>query len=145
MEKESDDELISKKKFQKASGVNLDNFLIGSIEEEVKEEEIEEVPETDEAMGEISELFTRDIQTALKKDGTVDAAPERDTVTEYAVEGEKRLHFGLMVSMIVVWSAIGTVVGLTLSPLLSTIGLILMAVFGLWLGEIWIPKARMKL
>ena len=145
MEKESDDELISKKKFQKASGVNLDNFLIGSIEEEVKEEEIEEVPETDEAMGEISELFTRDIQTSLKKDGTVDKAPERDTVTEYAVEGEKRLHFGLMISMIVVWSAIGTVVGLTLSPLLSTIGLILMAVFGLWLGEIWIPKARMKL
>ena len=67
MEKESDDELISKKKFQKASGVNLDNFLIGSIEEEVKEEEIEEVPETDEAMGEISELFTRDIQTSLKR------------------------------------------------------------------------------
>ena len=41
MENESDDELISKKKFQKASGVNLDNFLIGLIEEEVKEEEIE--------------------------------------------------------------------------------------------------------
>ena len=34
MEKESEDELISKKKFQKASGVNLDNFLIGSIEKE---------------------------------------------------------------------------------------------------------------
>ena len=67
MEKESDDELISKKKFQKASGVNLDNFLIGSIEEvkeEAKEEEIEALSETDEAMGEISELFTRDIQTS---------------------------------------------------------------------------------
>ena len=53
MEKETEDELISKKKFQKASGVNLDNFLIGSIEKEVKEEtkeDIDEVSVTDDPL-----------------------------------------------------------------------------------------------
>ena len=50
MEKESEDELISKKKFQKASGVNLDNFLISSVEDETIAEETTE-KEVDEAMG----------------------------------------------------------------------------------------------
>ena len=141
MEKESEDDLISKKNFQRASGVNLDNFLVSTDNLEIKQDQpdVEEI--VDEAMGEVPELFS-------KKDGNEpdeNARKERDTITEYAVEGEKRLHFGLIISMIVVWSAIGTIVGLTLSPLLATAGLLLMAVFGLWLGEIWIPKDRMHI
>jgi len=144
MEKESEDELISKKKFQKASGVNLDNFLISSVEDEIKIEE-STTKEVDEAMGEVAELFTREVKSDINRDGTVDKPPERDTVTEYAVEGERRLHFGLMIAMIVVWSAIGAVVGLTLGPILATVGLLSMALFGLWLGEIWIPKNQMHI
>ena len=108
MEKESEDELISKKKFQKASGVNLDNFLISSVEDETIAEETTE-NEVDEAMGEVVELFTKEVKSEINRNGTVDQPPERDTVTEYAVEGERRLHFGLMVAMVVVWSAIGAV------------------------------------
>ena len=67
--------------------------------------------------------------------------------TQAKIEGEKRLHYGLMISMIVVWSAIGTLLGTSpiFSTLFSAIGLFLMAVFGLWLGEIWIPRKSMQL
>ena len=63
------------------------------------------------------------------------------------MEGEKRLHYGLMISMIVVWSAIGTIVGTSpiFSHTISAIGLFLMAGFGMWLGQIWIPQERMHL
>ena len=47
--------------------------------------------------------------------------------------------------MVVVWSAIGAIVGLTLGPTLATAGLLSMALFGLWLGEIWIPKNQMHI
>ena len=151
MEKEPDDEILSKRKFQKAAGVDLGNFLIGtdSFEdepEEEAEEPVDESKEVDVAMGEMAEMFSRgDEPSRINRDGTVNAPPEVDTVTEYAIEGEKRLHLGLMISMVVVWSAIGAIVGTTLGPVVSATGLLLMAGFGLWLGEIWIPKNSMHL
>ena len=151
MEKEPEDEIISKRKFQKGSGVDLGNFLINSepkeetpvdiseLEEEVKEE-------IDIAIGEVAEFFSRgDAPSRINRDGSVDNPPDIDSVTEYAIEGEKRIHFGLMISMIVVWSAIGAIVGTTLGPTLSAIGLLLMAGFGIWLGEVWIPKNSMHI
>ena len=52
-----------------------------------------------------------------------------------------------MIAMIVVWSAIGTIVGTSpiFSNIISAVGLFAMAAFGMWLGEIWIPKQRMHL
>ena len=150
MEKESDDEILSKRKFQNASGINLGNFLLDSTEEPEKAEieEIEEEKNHDVAMGEMGQIFSSgDSPERINRDGTVDSPPEIDSVTEYAMEGEKRLHLGLMISMIVVWSAIGTIVGTI--PIFgyefSAIGLLFMAGFGIWLGEIWIPQERMHI
>ena len=150
MEKEPEDEILSERNFQKSSGINLDNFIIQSaFEDEVAEEsETASEKQVDEAVGEVAEIFSRgDLPSNINRDGTVNEAPEIDSVTEYATEGEKRLHYGLMIAMIVVWSAIGTIVGTSpiFSNTISAIGLFAMAGFGMWLGETWIPKQRMHL
>jgi hypothetical protein len=150
MEKDNEDDILSKRKFQNASGLNLGNFMLDTADE-IQDEEATEALEEDEsdvAMGELGELFSRsNASESINRDGTVTSAPEIDTVTEYAMEGEKRLHLGLMISMIVVWSAIGTIVGTVpfLGYEFSAIGLLLMAAFGIWLGEKWIPNERMHL
>lgn len=150
MEKDNEDDILSKRKFQNASGINLGNFLLDSVDDAQEPEDVEVVEEriTDIAMGEVAEIFSRsDTPDTINRDGTVNSAPEMDTVTEYAMEGEKRLHLGLMISMIVVWSAIGTIVGTVpfLGYEFSALGLLLMAAFGIWLGEKWIPTERMHL
>ena len=144
------DDILAKRGFESGAGVNLGDFLKSDIEEIKPEKETEEPAEIeseDIAVGEVADIFSRgDAPSRINRDGTVDEAPEMDTVTEYAIEGEKRLHLGLMISMVVTWSAIGAIVGTIFeNHFLSAFGLILMAAFGLWLGEIWIPKPRMHL
>ena len=104
MEKESGDDILSKRKFQKGAGVDLGNFMLDiEAEEEPIDETKEEEKEVDIAMGEMAEMFSRgDLPSRINSDGTVNAPPEMDSVTEYAKEGEKRIHLGLMISMIVV-------------------------------------------
>ena len=94
MEKVPEDEILSKRNFQKSSGINLDNFIIQSAFEDEVAEESETVSEeqVDEAVGEVAEIFSRgDLPSNINRDGTVNEAPEIDSVTEYATEGEKRL------------------------------------------------------
>ena len=148
MEKDIEDDILSKQKFENASGVNLDDFLLVSEPEE-KSQESEETIDVDRdiAIGEVSEIFSRakTSQSKIVKDKPI--SHKTNSVSDTKIEGEKRLHYGLMISMIVVWSAIGTLLGTSpiFSTLFSAIGLFLMAVFGLWLGEIWIPRKSMQL
>ena len=150
MEKDSEDKILSKRNFDKDSEVNFENFIIGSVFESEQSDDTEQIDESeiDIAVGELAEIFSSgDEPSRINRDGTVKQAPENDSVTEYAMEGERRLHYGLMISMIVVWSAIGTIVGTSplLSHTISAAGLLLMAGFGMWLGEIWIPRKSMHL
>ena len=62
-----------------------------------------------------------------------------------SIHGEKRLGFGLLIAMIFIWSAIGTIVGTVLAPVVSATGLILMVIIGLLLGEKWIPNPNMRI
>lgn len=147
-DREPEDELLAKRAFERGAGIELGGFMLADVEDVEPQDtpSEEEEKEVDVAVGEVADIFSRgDEPSRINRDGTVDTPPEMDTVTEYAVEGEKRLHLGLIISMIVVWSAIGAIVGTTLGPVLSTIGLLAMALFGLWLGEVWIPKTRMHL
>ena len=78
MEKESEDEILSKRNFQKSSGINLDNFIIQSAFEDEVAEESETVPEekVDEAVGEVAEIFSRgDLPSNINRDGTVNEPP----------------------------------------------------------------------
>ncbi|MBT5281807.1 MAG: hypothetical protein HOL79_05290, partial [Euryarchaeota archaeon] len=147
-----EDEVLRKKNFDRGMGVDLDRFLISDPEPEVKEEEKEpvEMAETDAAVGEIADFFSapntqRDEPGVVKRDGTVDAPAAEDSVTDIAVHGERRIGFGLLVGMVLVWSVLGWVVGTALPPMLGGPLLIIMGLSGLWAGEKWIPMPRMHL
>ncbi len=149
-DEEKVDDLLSKRAFERGDGIDIGSFIITPDfnAESESESEIEEEKhiETDEAMGDISELFSADDSISpINRDGTEDKKPEMDTVTNIAVKGEKRLHFGLMIAMIITWSAIGAIVGTALNPTLGAIGLLSMAAFGFYLGERWIPRSEMHI
>lgn len=147
-----EDEVLRKKNFDRGMGVDLDRFLIADPKPEVEEEKEETVVsvETDEAIGEIADFFSapntqRNEPGMEKRDGTVDAPAAEDSVTDIAVHGERRIGFGLLVGMVLVWSVLGWVVGTALPPMLGGPLLILMGLSGLWAGEKWIPIPRMHL
>jgi len=145
------DEVLRKKSFSRARGLDISSFMVKNDDSpEVPEQEDTEKEDHDIAMGEIVEIFSSggddtSAPGAVQKDGTVINAPEDDSVTDLAVHGEKRLGFGLLIAMIFTWSAIGTIVGTVLTPVISATGLILMVVIGLMLGEKWIPNPNMRI
>ena len=150
---DSRDEIIRKRSFSRARGIDVSSFMVDdeSEQDDLWAKAVEEVEEEkDIAMGEIAEIFSKggedfDRAGAIQKDGTVKTAPEMDSVTDLAVHGEKRLGFGLLIAMIFSWSLIGTIVGTVLDPILGAIGLSVMAIVGLYLGEKWIPNPNMRI
>ncbi len=148
---DSRDEIIRKRSFSRARGIDISSFMVGDNNKDEAANVIDEVEVTpDIAMGEIAEIFSKGGEDfkrpgAIQKDGTVNTAPENDSVTDLAVHGEKRLGFGLLIAMILSWSLIGTIVGTVLDPIFGAIGLSLMAIIGLYLGEKWIPNPNMRI
>lgn len=148
---EEDDEVIRRRTFDMAGGLDLSNFLSEEAISEAKTPalpapEVESKQPVDEAMGEMFDPFsTAPKQGEVRRDGTVVMPPETDSVTELAMVGEKRLHWGIMVSMIVVYSVVGWLVGTTLPPAVGFFGLLALAALGFILGERWIPDAGMRM
>ena len=145
-----EDDVLRQKEFRRGGGIDLGQFMIQEPENESIVEEAVLEKETDEAVGEIASLFSsEDDQTnepgAIKRDGTVDEAAAPDSVTDMAVHGERRLGYGLLAGMVLVWSVLGWVVGTALPPLLGGPLLIIMGLSGLWAGEKWIPNPTMHL
>ena len=146
------DDVLRKREFQKAKGIDIGSFM---VQQEEPSTPVDEAPEpkqkiNDEAVGEIVSIFSEgadfdDGPGAIQRDGTVTHAPEMDSVEDIAVHGERRLGLGLLVAMVLVWSAIGALVGTVLPPVLSGIGLFSMGLLGLFFGERWIPKPSMRL
>ena len=144
------DDVLRKREFQKAKGIDLSSFMVEQEEEvaqpapEIRREEV------DEAVGEIASMFSTGQESergpgAVLRDGTVANAPELDSVEDLAVHGERRLSLGLLVAMVTVWSAIGAVVGTVLPPVPSGLGLMSMGLLVLYLEESWIPRPSMPL
>lgn len=146
----SRDEMVRKRTFQRAKGIDINSFMVDMEEEEPAQPAAAESVVEDIAVGEISPLFTSGDEEssgagAVQSDGTVEKPPEMDSVTDLAVHGEKRLSLGLLVAMVFIWSAIGALVGTVLPELLSGAGLLFMGILGLYLGERWIPNPNMRL
>ncbi|MDE0707550.1 MAG: hypothetical protein OSB33_01235, partial [Candidatus Poseidoniales archaeon] len=165
-ESPSEDRIIDSRTFQMGGGIDLGAFMTSDDLATAKRPalsggsptdatagsdmnyEQSKVEVSDEAIGEIFEVF--DQQSGPKSgdilpDGTVYETPELDTITEIAVEGERRLHWALMVTMIVVYSLIGWLVATALDPMLATAGLIGLATLGFILGERWVPDKGMHI
>lgn len=147
------DDVLRKRDFRRPRGIDFGSFMVSDSPPEELPDQTREATKTevvDEAIGEVVPLFSSGDEVGnnpgdVQRDGTVLNAPEMDSVEDLAVHGERRLGLGLLVAMVLVWSAIGALVGTVLPPLLSGFGLFSMGVFGLYLGERWIPKPSMRL
>ncbi len=149
------DDVVRKRDFQRAQGVDFQAFMVQSDDDETEtsllqsqEDMAEEVE--DIAVGKVASLFSSGEDDflapgAVQSDGSVVLQAEMDSVTDMAVHGEKRLSFGLLIAMVLTWSAIGAIVGTVLPEVPSGLGLFTMGVFGLYLGERWIPNPNMRL
>ena len=147
----SRDEVVRKRDFQRAQGVDIHSFMVKQDQEDTPK--ITQTPLSepeDIAVGEITSLFSSGKEEhqnpgSVQSDGTVFQKSEIDSVTDLAIHGEKRLGFGLLVAMVLTWSAIGAIVGTVLPEIPSGLGLLAMGLFGLYLGERWIPNPNMRL
>ena len=137
MEDPEEDDLLRERAFQRAGGLDLSGFAL-SVEPEVSHEEATEVQkaETDAAVGDIHSPFGASSEPH---------GPAEDVVTGLAVEGERRLGQGLLVAMVVAYSALAAYVGTALPPSVAAPGLLMLGGAGLWLGERWIPRPSMRL
>lgn len=146
----AEDDVLRQKEFRRGGGIDLGQFMIQDSEEEPEQETSPSELEHDEAIGELASLFQGegeriDEPGAVNRDGTVDEASQPDSVTDIAVHGERRLGYGLLAGMVLVWSVLGWVVGTALPPLIGGPLLIIMGISGLWAGEKWIPNPSMHL
>ena len=144
-EEEREDRIIRERKFKMDFDVHLEGI---NIEDNTLENTEIIKQEKDEALGDFFDPFedTNDSSPGIiQKDGKIKNAPERDIVTEISIEGERSVNWSIMVAMIFIYSIISIQIGNTFDPLLATIILIFLAGFGFTLGEVWIPKEKMKM
>ncbi|MCH1616768.1 MAG: hypothetical protein L7R83_04590 [Candidatus Poseidonia sp.] len=137
-----EDDVLRKQRFKQPKGINLDSFMVGTASKKDDETPVEpslpDEPETDRsdaAVGQVRDLFTMD--------GAQESVS--DPTTQMAGQAEQTIGKGLAAAMIVVWTAIGALVGTVLPPVLGGLGLFFMAGVGLYLGERWIQRDAMHL
>ncbi len=132
-----EDKVLSQRAFEVGEGIDLAGFMVTETEPEEVLEEDTESPPVDEALGELPQLFTTGKQS--------ENAESPDPMKSEAVEAEQRVHWSMMVTMIVLWSIIGAYVGMTFSASIAGPALFAMALFSLWLASKWIPDPNMRI
>jgi len=141
------DKIIREREFKLPSGIEIGNLQFSTEEESEKVPDVES-EDRDDAIGDVFDPFSEPSEGSpgtIRKDGSVDNPPERDLVSQIAIEGEERVNWVIMVSMIVLYSAISIQIGRTFDSVVGTVLLISLAALGFGLGEIWVPKRGMKL
>ena len=150
---EKDDRVIRERRFKIGANLDIGDLGIGEKSEEVTDSnlpdsEANETKEVDEALGDVFDPFketTGDEAGAIASDGTVASAPEDDIVTSMAKDGERRVNWSLMVSMIFVFSALSVVAGTAFPPMISLVLLLILAGVGFTFGERWVPDKNLHL
>ena len=167
----TDDDVLREQSFKRPQGLNLDSFMVATSSSDdvatddglprdaspesegadgatLAVEHPHEVNDQHEALDPTSQAANKDAAVGdVKSLFTMDVSRERplDSTTQMAIHGEQTIGKGLAVAMVVVWTAIGALVGTVLPPLLGGLGLFAMAMVGLWLGERWIRRDAMHL
>ena len=132
-----EEDILRQKKFKRATGLNLNAFMLNDV---TADEPLppslsaeEEITEADAAVGELGELFT------------VQPSHQTSTPPSTTMAAEQQIGRGLAVAMVVVWTAIGALVGTVLPATISAVALLTMAVVGFALGERWMKRDAMHL
>lgn len=153
MNDEKDDSVIRERRFKIGANIDIGDLGLGEDSEEVPDSnsstfDENETVEVDEALGDVFDPF-KEVSGkeagAISSDGTVTSAPEDDIVTSMAKDGERRVNWSLMVSMIFVFSLLSVVAGTAFPPLISLVLLLILAITGFALGERWIPDKNLHL
>ena len=134
----TDEDVLRLQSFKRPSGLNLDAFVLAQ-----QDQASNNPPSTtnldenavDAAVGEVKDMFTRGGHGHEKK-------VSGDEIFEGA---EQRISHSLAIAMVVVWTAIGALVGTVLPPVIGAAGLLLMAGVGIALGERWIRRDSMHI
>ena len=140
---ESPDRIIREREFKLPSGIN-----IGSLDSSEDGDEPPKSEDEDDAIGDVFDPFSEpgeDSPGRVSRDGGVSSPPERDIVSQLSIDGEERVNWVLMASMIVIYSAISIQIGRTFDSSIGTVLLLLLALIGFGLGELWVPKERLSL
>ena len=153
MSDEKDDSVIRERRFKIGANIDIGDLGLGEDSEEVPDSNLfaldeNETVEVDEALGDVFDPFKEasgEEAGAISSDGTVTSAPEDDIVTSMAKDGERRVNWSLMVSMIFVFSLLSVVAGTAFPPLISLVLLLILAITGFALGERWIPDKNLHL
>ena len=88
----SEDDIIRERAFRISDKLDIGDLVDSSLFEEKKDMAVAP-KEEDEAIGEIFDPFSNSKRTgAIERDGTVRSAPERDIVTDVAMDGERRIN-----------------------------------------------------
>jgi len=143
-----DDRIIREREFRRRVNVDLSDVVVPERSGGEEEHREKLAAAVDEALGNVFDPFEQasgNEPGAIQEDGSVPLAPERDIMTEVAIEGERRVNWLLMVAMILVYSAIGIQAGVALSPYLAMAVLLILAAVGFALGERWVPERNMTL
>ena len=143
---DSNDKLIRERAFKISDSVILEDILIP--DEILEIDPKKDTEEVDEALGDIFDPFApldEKFPGNIRKDGTVVNKPEADLTSNLAQEGERKVNWILMASMILLFSGVSIVAGIALEPLFATIFLLFLATVGFVLGEAWIPKKNLHL
>ncbi len=145
--------MIRERRFKIGANIDIGDLGLGEDSEEVPDSnsstfDENETVEVDEALGDVFDPF-KEVSGkeagAISSDGTVTSAPEDDIVTSMAKDGERRVNWSLMVSMIFVFSLLSVVAGTAFPPLISLVLLLILAITGFALGERWIPDKNLHL
>ena len=140
---ESPDKVIREREFRLPSGIDIGNLEVSENVEDSKKAQ-----KQDDAIGDLFDPFVEpegDSPGIVSREGIVSSPPERDIVSQLSTEGEQRVNWILMVSMIVIYSAISTQIGRVFEAQVGTILLLFLAFVGFGLGELWVPKERLNL
>ena len=140
---ESPDKVIREREFRLPSGIDIGNLDVSENVDDSKKDQ-----KQDDAIGDLFDPFAEsdeDSPGKVSRDGSVSSPPERDIVSQLSTEGEQRVNWILMVSMIVIYSAISIQIGRVFEAQIGTILLLFLAFFGFGLGELWVPKERLSL
>ncbi len=153
MNDEKDDSVIRERRFKIGANIDIGDLGLGEDSKEVPDPnsptfDENETVEVDEALGDVFDPFKEASGKeagAISSDGTVTSAPEDDIVISMAKDGERRVNWSLMVSMIFVFSLLSVVAGTAFPPLISLVLLLILAITGFALGERWIPDKNLHL
>ncbi len=141
-----EDRIIQERKFKIGFDLNLED--IGIENNDNKAIKKIKKQDKDEALGSFFDPFKQEdteLPGIIHTDGSVTSPPDRDLVTDISIEGERKINWIIMVSMIVIYSIISILVGSIFNVLISSIILLILAVLGFTLGEMWVPDEKMHL